>query len=90
VVLLKGSGSVVAAPGRAPHINPTGNAALASAGTGDVLAGWLGGLWAQDARTSAAFAIAAAAAHHHGAAADAAGTVPMRAADLVDALMRLS
>ena len=48
VVLLKGSGSVIAAPGRVPHINPTGNAALATAGTGDVLAGWIGGLWAQD------------------------------------------
>ena len=46
VVVLKGSGSVIAAPGAAPLINPTGNAALASAGTGDVLAGWIGGAWA--------------------------------------------
>ena len=45
-VLLKGSGSVVAAPGRLPVINPTGNADLGCAGTGDVLAGWLGGFWA--------------------------------------------
>ena len=45
VVLLKGSGSVLAAPGLAPCINGSGNARLASAGTGDVLAGWLGGLW---------------------------------------------
>ena len=42
VVVLKGSGSVIAAPGRAPLINPTGNPRLASAGTGDVLAGAIG------------------------------------------------
>ena len=46
VVLLKGSGSVVAAPQQPSLINTSGNARLASAGTGDVLAGWLGGLWA--------------------------------------------
>lgn len=56
-VILKGSGSVVAAPGRTPMINHSGSAALASAGTGDVLAGWLGGLWAQAA---AAVAVAVA------------------------------
>jgi NAD(P)H-hydrate repair Nnr-like enzyme with NAD(P)H-hydrate dehydratase domain len=37
VVVLKGSGTVVAAPNQAPRINPTGNALLATAGTGDVL-----------------------------------------------------
>jgi hydroxyethylthiazole kinase-like uncharacterized protein yjeF len=42
VCVLKGSGTVIAAPGRTPLINPTGDAALATAGTGDVLAGWLG------------------------------------------------
>ena len=43
VCVLKGSGSVVAAPGQTlPWINPTGNARLATAGTGDVLAGMLG------------------------------------------------
>jgi len=42
VVVLKGSGSVIAAPGRAPHVNPTGDAKLATAGTGDVLAGMIG------------------------------------------------
>ena len=45
VVLLKGSGSVIATPGQPSLINASGNARLASAGTGDVLAGWLGGLW---------------------------------------------
>ncbi|MDB5818537.1 MAG: hypothetical protein JWQ11_2177, partial [Rhizobacter sp.] len=47
VVVLKGSGTIVAAPGRLPHVNPTGNAALATGGTGDVLAGWIAGSWAQ-------------------------------------------
>ncbi len=42
VVILKGSGSIIAAPEQTPHINPTGNAALATGGTGDVLAGLLG------------------------------------------------
>jgi len=46
VVVLKGSGSIVAARGRLPWINRSGNAALATAGTGDVLAGWLAGAWA--------------------------------------------
>lgn len=42
ICVLKGSGSVVAMPGHTPTINPTGNARLATAGTGDVLAGLLG------------------------------------------------
>ncbi len=41
-VVLKGSGTVVAAPEELPVINPTGNAKLATAGTGDVLAGMIG------------------------------------------------
>lgn len=41
-VVLKGSGSIVAAPNQIPSINPTGNARLATAGTGDVLAGAIG------------------------------------------------
>jgi hydroxyethylthiazole kinase-like uncharacterized protein yjeF len=47
VVLLKGSGTIVASPDGQTCINPTGNALLATGGTGDVLAGWVGGLWAQ-------------------------------------------
>jgi len=42
IVVLKGSGTVIAAPDDIPFINPTGNARLASAGTGDVLAGMIG------------------------------------------------
>ena len=47
VVVLKGSGSVVAAPNAIPVINPTGNALLSTAGTGDVLAGLIGARLAQ-------------------------------------------
>jgi hydroxyethylthiazole kinase-like uncharacterized protein yjeF len=46
VVVLKGSGSLIAAPGEMTLVNPTGNALLATAGTGDVLAGMLGALLA--------------------------------------------
>jgi ADP-dependent NAD(P)H-hydrate dehydratase / NAD(P)H-hydrate epimerase len=43
VAVLKGSGTVVSdASGAPPVINPTGNARLATAGTGDVLAGMIG------------------------------------------------
>lgn len=53
VVVLKGSGSVIAAPGTLPWINPTGNAALATPGSGDVLAGWIGALWSRQIHTPA-------------------------------------
>jgi ADP-dependent NAD(P)H-hydrate dehydratase / NAD(P)H-hydrate epimerase len=66
-VVLKGSGSVIAGPGRAPLINPTGNARLATAGTGDVLAGFIAARLAVDAD---AFDGAAAAVFLHGRAAE--------------------
>ena len=47
VVVLKGSGTIVAAPGVSPAINPTGNGGLATGGTGDVLTGMVGALLAQ-------------------------------------------
>jgi ADP-dependent NAD(P)H-hydrate dehydratase / NAD(P)H-hydrate epimerase len=46
-VVLKGAGSVIASPGQPSRINPSGNARLASAGTGDVLAGFIGAAMAQ-------------------------------------------
>lgn len=42
VCVLKGSGTVIGTPHQTPLINPTGNASLGTAGTGDVLAGMLG------------------------------------------------
>ncbi len=66
-VVLKGSGSVIAAPATRPAVNPTGNALLATAGTGDVLAGLVGAALAQGLP---AFDAARAAVFRHGLAAD--------------------
>jgi ADP-dependent NAD(P)H-hydrate dehydratase / NAD(P)H-hydrate epimerase len=91
-VLLKGSGSVIAAPQHLPLINATGNAALATAGTGDVLAGFVAGLWAQQPLAMAQD-VASMAAWWHGQAADdwlrAGHCGPLRASNLVEALARL-
>ncbi len=46
VVVLKGAGTVVAAPGKPAALIPTGNAGMATGGTGDVLAGLCGALLA--------------------------------------------
>ncbi|WP_456428232.1 NAD(P)H-hydrate dehydratase [Rhodocaloribacter sp.] len=67
VLLLKGMPSVVAAPDGTAYVNATGNPALATAGTGDVLAGLAVGLLAQGLAPAEA---AAAALHLGGAAAD--------------------
>ncbi len=61
VVVLKGSGTVIAAPGQPTMVNASGNALLATPGTGDVLAGMLGaymasGLSAFEAACGAVFA----------------------------------
>jgi len=88
IVVLKGSGSVVAAPSSVPLINVTGNAALATAGTGDVLAGWLAGRWAQCAGddVASAFALAREAVAEHGAAAEPPPPGALRASDLIERL----
>lgn len=66
-VVLKGSGSIVAAPDMLAAINPTGNARLATAGSGDVLAGLTG---ARLAAGLTAFDAACAAVFQHGEVAD--------------------
>ncbi|MEO8058789.1 MAG: NAD(P)H-hydrate dehydratase [Burkholderiales bacterium] len=86
-LVLKGSGSIVAAPGQVSHINASGNASLASAGTGDVLAGWLGGRWAERS-ADAIFEVAVQAVAEHGAAAHPHAHGPMRAGDLIEVLHR--
>jgi len=66
-VVLKGAGSIVAHPDGRFVINSSGNSALASAGTGDVLAGMIGALLAQGVSVDAALALGVCV---HGAAAD--------------------
>ncbi|KWK50396.1 bifunctional ADP-dependent (S)-NAD(P)H-hydrate dehydratase/NAD(P)H-hydrate epimerase [Burkholderia stagnalis] len=67
VVVLKGAGTVIAAPDGRLTVNPTGNAALATGGTGDVLGGVIGALLAQRVAPHAA---ALAGVYLHGLAAD--------------------
>lgn len=66
-VVLKGSGSVITQAGRLSVINPTGNARLATAGTGDVLAGMIASALASGAD---AFDAAADSVWRHGHLAD--------------------
>ena len=86
VVVLKGSGTVIAMPGAPPRINATGNASLASAGTGDVLAGWIGGRWSSSG--AAAFDAATRGVIEHGAAVEPERAGSVRASDLIEALYR--
>ncbi len=88
-VLLKGYRSVTASPDGLVRVNPTGNAGMATAGSGDVLAGiaaaWLAqGLEAADAAALSAFV--------HGSAGDraaeASGEISLTAGDIVEALPR--
>jgi hydroxyethylthiazole kinase-like uncharacterized protein yjeF len=86
-VVLKGRGSIVATPDGAWFINASGNAGLASAGSGDVLTGIVAALLAQHWPPLKA---TLAAVHLHGCAADdlvAAGTGPIgiAAGELIDA-----
>ena len=70
-VVLKGSGTIIASPGERSVINPTGNARLATAGTGDVLAGMIGARLAAGVSTpSAAHQTACEVVYEHGLKAD--------------------
>jgi NAD(P)H-hydrate epimerase len=56
-IVLKGASTITASEDGNVYINSTGNPGMASAGMGDVLAGLIGGLWAQGMnRTEAAYA----------------------------------
>jgi ADP-dependent NAD(P)H-hydrate dehydratase / NAD(P)H-hydrate epimerase len=87
VVVLKGARTVVVGPDGRAAIVPTGNPGMASGGTGDVLAGVVGGLLAQGLD---AFDAACLAAFAHGLAGDRVavrqGEVGLLARDLLDEL----
>jgi hydroxyethylthiazole kinase-like uncharacterized protein yjeF len=90
-VVLKGAGSVLAHPDGTWDINASGNPALATAGSGDILAGFVGALLAQgiDAKTALRYAVCV-----HGAAADLLvarghGPLGVLASDLPDAARTL-
>ena len=86
IVLLKGPGTVIAAPNGRAVVNRTGGPELATAGTGDVLTGVIAGLLAQGVEP---FDAAATGAYVHGRAAAAAPAAPdVVASDLVSALPR--
>ena len=89
VVVLKGSGSIIAKPDGLCIINGTGNPILATAGSGDVLAGICAAYMAQNVSAlEEAFLAAAAAVWIHGKAADHlltehGGTIGMLASELI-------
>ena len=90
-VVLKGNGSILAARDRHWFVNTTGNAGMASAGMGDVLAGLLGALLAQGYSGEAALVLGP---HLHGAAADelariGVGSIGMTATEVIDAARRV-
>jgi NAD(P)H-hydrate epimerase len=82
-VLLKGSTTAVAAPDTGVFLITAGDARLATAGTGDVLSGAIGGLLAQGVDPGRA---AAAGAHLHGRAAHLGPVRGLVAGDLPDLL----
>jgi hydroxyethylthiazole kinase-like uncharacterized protein yjeF len=78
IVVLKGNRSLIAAPDGEVYVNPTGNAGMATGGTGDVLTGIVAGLLAQ--RRDDPLAATIAAVYLHGLAGDiAASRLGMRA-----------
>jgi len=85
VVLLKGADTVIAAPDGRVVVNDNAPPDLATAGAGDVLAGFIAGLLAQGA---SCFDAACAAAWLHGAAATAYGP-GLVAGDLPDSLPKI-
>ena len=91
VVVLKGAHTVVAAPDGRVALSPFANPALATAGSGDVLAGVIGGLLAQGMER---YEAAVTGVYLHGAAAErwsvANGSGGMLASDLLALLPRVT
>ncbi len=87
VLVLKGSPTLIADPGGACYLNPTGNDGMACGGTGDVLTGAIGSLLAQG---MSAIDAAVCAVYVHGMAGDFAaadrGRRSMTAPDMLDYL----
>ncbi len=86
-LVLKGAPTVSSSPRGEVYVNPTGNAGMATAGSGDVLAGIIAGLWAQGAEQTVA---AYCGVYLHGLAGDLArkkfGEKSMMAMDIQDLL----
>lgn len=82
-VVLKGAGTVIAGPDGRVSVNPTGNSGMATAGSGDVLAGMIASLLGQDVPP---YEAAVAGAYIHGLAGDLAaeekGACGMTASDI--------
>jgi hydroxyethylthiazole kinase-like uncharacterized protein yjeF len=85
-VVLKGVGSVLVARDGHWFINRTGHPGLATAGTGDVLAGLLGSLLAQRYSGETALVLGV---HLHGAAAEGLPDVGLAASELIDPARRI-
>jgi NAD(P)H-hydrate epimerase len=87
MIVLKGAPTVTARPDGRAWINPTGNSGMATAGSGDVLAGLIGGLLAQGLAPERAAVLGA---YLHGSAGDLAAEIKtkycMLAGDILDAL----
>ena len=92
IVVLKGNESLVCSenPSREIYINTTGNAGMATGGSGDVLAGILAGLTAADGGKSTYFEIACCGVFIHGLCGDMAsakyGQRAVKAGDLIEML----
>lgn len=86
VVVLKGARTIVAFPDGEAYVNTSGNAGMATAGSGDVLTGAIAGLMAQGMSAPAAAVVGV---YLHGLAGDItakAGMIGMTAGDILNAL----
>lgn len=87
ITILKGQGTIIAAPNGETYINSNGNSGMATGGSGDVLSGIIGSLLAQGAEPLKA---AAAGVFLHGAAGDLAaekfGKISMLPTDMINCI----